>query len=566
MSGRPSHLMRREGVYWLRVRTPAHLRVRLGRGELRRSLGTMRPDLASLRASIALAWVRELCFLIPSMPTLTPSDIDALIVRFFRQLVDEVGIPTAPPGEDISLWADEQKVQLEEHGDEIEAQLQQGTVPGLVRGQLLTFLSKQGVLLKELPGQQRTNLEQGAARAALEQIKYLRFRLDKPVSAYVPDDQFFKDAFDAKFASGSASSMAGPTIGSAVKEYLAQRKSQWKVGTHRDNKKVLTWAEEVFGVATPIGAIKKTQVAELKQKLVTLAKHAKGDTIADRLTDDPDKRISSRTASKYFDFVSSFFSWAVNEQAYLEHNPASGLVVKFKKSKSAAAMSATPEAVKLFFESPLFQGRLYNKAHKPGPLVVREGEYWLFIVQLSTGMRVGEIAQLLCADVVLDGSPIPFMHVRTTDELGNTDAAKTAKTTSSIRKVPVPDLLISLGFSEFVEARRQTGKRLFVEFPSSADGSTSDAATKFASRYLERIGQKGPGKATHWLRHAWTDAMRAGGAPQHIISKIDGHALGGMADVYGAGDNLPACKEWIDKADFQFDLSATLFANAKKWQ
>lgn len=566
MSRRASHMMRREGVYWLRIRTPAHLRLRLGRGELRRSLGTTRPDLASLRASIALAWVRELCFHIPTMPTLTPDNINALIVQFFRQLVDEVGIPTVPPGEEIDLWADEQKVQLEELGDQMETQLKQGTVPGLVRGHLVSFLSKQGMLLKELPSQQRADLEQGATRAALEQTKYIRFRLDKPVGAYVPEDQLFKGAFEAKYASGSASGMTGPTVSSAIKEYLAQHKSQWKAGTYRDNEKVLAWAETFFGTTTPLGVVKKADVAGLRQKFLQLAKHAKGDTLEQRLTDDPDKRILPRTASKYFDFVTAFFAWTVNEQGYLEHNPASGLVVKFKKSKSAAAMSATPEAVKLFFESPLFQGRLYNKAHKPGPLVIREGEYWLCIIQLLTGMRVGEIAQLHCTDVVLDGAPIPYMHVRTTDELGNVDAAKTAKTTSSIRKVPVPDLLIALGFSEFVEARRKAGKRLFVEFPGSTDGSTSDAATKFASRYLERIGQKGPGKATHWLRHAWTDAMRAGGAPQHIISKIDGHALGGMADVYGAGENLAACKEWIDKADFQFDLNATLFASTEKWQ
>lgn len=559
-------MMRRDGVYWLRVRTPSHLRDRLGRGELRRSLGTTRSDLASLRASIALAWVRELCFLVPNMPTLTPTDINTLIVQFFRRLVDEVGIPTAPPGEDLSPWADEQMGQLEELGDQLEAHIQQGTIPGLVHGQFVTFLGKHGMSLEELPSQQRAGLEQGATRAALEQVKYFRFRLDKPVSAYVPDDQLFKSAFDSKFASGSSSEITGPTIGMAVKEYLAQHKSQWKAGTYRDNQKVLTWAEELFGATTPIQAIDKKNVVGLRQKFLQLAKHAKGDAIENRLADDPQKRISPRTASKYFDFGSALFAWAVNEQAYLEHNPATGLVVKFKKSKSAAAMSATPEAVKLFFQSPLFQGRVHNKPHKQGPLVIREGEYWLLIVQLLTGMRVGEIAQLLCADVVLDGAAIPYMHVRTTDELGNADATNTAKTTSSIRKVPVPDLLIDLGFSEFVEARRKKGKRLFVEFPSSTDGSTSDAATKFANRYLQRINQKTPGKATHWLRHAWTDAMRAGGAPQHIIYKIDRHSLGGMADVYGAGENLPACREWIDRADFQFNLRDTLFASTEKWQ
>lgn len=566
MSRHSSHMMRRDGVYWLRVRAPTHLRTRLGKGELRRSLGTTRSDIASLRVSVALAWFRELCFLLPSMPTLSAADINALVVQFFRRLTEEVGIPTVPPGEDISLWADEQHASLEDFGNQIEEDLQLGKVPGMVHTQLAAFLGKQGVALNELPAQQRADLEQGATRAALEQVKYIRFRLNKPVGTYLADDQLFKHALDAKLDASSEGGLAAISIGNAIKEYLAQRKPQWVASTYRDNQKVLTWAEELFGTAKPIGAVTKAHVAELKQKFVRLRKHATGGSFETRLTEDAEKRISARTASKYFDFVSSFFAWAEREQAYIEKSPAHGLVVSFNKTKSQAAKSATPDAVKAFVQSPLFQGHLHNKLHKSGPVVFRSGEYWLFIIQLLTGMRVGEVAQLLCADVVLDEGVVPHLHVRTTDEFGGTEGIKkTAKTMSSVRRVPVPDLLISLGFAEFHKERSKKGKQLFPEFPASNDGSTSDAATKFASRYLQRIKQKLPGKATHWLRHAWTDAMRAGGAPQYVIYLIDGHKLDGMAEVYGTGDSLTACKEWIDKANFQFDLGEALAASSSRW-
>lgn len=276
MSRHPSHMMRRDGVYWLRVRAPTHLRTRLGKGELRRSLGTTKADVASLRVSLALAWFRELCFLLPSMPTLSPTDINSLIVQFFRQLTDEVGIPTVPPGEDVGLWMHEQDASLEEFGNQIEEDLQLGKVPGLVHKQLAAFLLGQGVALSELPDKQRTDLEQGATRAALEQVKYIRFRLNKPVGPYLVDDQLFTNALDAKVAPSYASAASSPTISVAVKEYLAQHKSQWKSGTYRDNQKVLAWAEEIFGAATPITLVKKPQVAGLRQKFLQLEKHAKG--------------------------------------------------------------------------------------------------------------------------------------------------------------------------------------------------------------------------------------------------------------------------------------------------
>lgn len=563
MSRRPAHLMCRGGVYWVRLRVPTRLGVRLGRGEVRRSLRTCHRETAAIRAAVAVAWLKQLCVLLFSMPDLTTSDIDALILRFFKRLTENHLIPTVPKGHDLEIWQDEAAEMYSEMINGLQDSLLMGETPGLVLTNLKIAMKAEGVSLEELPAQARLRLEQGAIRATQEQYRYNRAMILDPGGSYQPTDLLFKGALNA---SATPPKAGGPKLASAVAEYLEEHKGEWAAKTHAENARVLGWVQDAFGKERPLASISKSDLSSLRSKFLGLRKRASSGSLESRIAHDDEARIAPKTASKYFGFVTAFLNWAANERGVIEVSPASGVTIKFKKDKkSGAAKSATDKAVRAFFETPLFQGHHAQKRHLPGVTVSRDGYYWLFVVQLTTGMRVGEVAQLLCADVDMSAE-VPVLHVRHTDEFGATDdVAKSIKTDSSVRRVPIPASLVKLGFAAFVERRKKTGPRLFSEFASEANRSPSDRATKFAQRYLERVGQKQQGKATHWLRHAWTDAMRNCGAPPYVISLVDGHKLPGMADVYGTGENLNACKEWIDKANFGFDVVEVLTRSKARW-
>ena len=95
---------------------------------------------------------------------------------------------------------------------------------------------------------------------------------------------------------------------------------------------------------------------------------------------------------------------------------------------------------------------------------------------------------------------------------------------------------VALGFLEFVSQRRlERTARLSPELRRDATGYYSGDATKFFSRYLERIGIKTAKTSFHSFRHNFEDACRNGEVPENIMNALQGHAERGMAARYGDG-------------------------------
>jgi integrase len=156
--------------------------------------------------------------------------------------------------------------------------------------------------------------------------------------------------------------------------------------------------------------------------------------------------------------------------------------------------------------------------HKPGNFTIRDWRYWLPLVALFSGMRLGEIAQLLVEDVQeMQGTWV--MHV-TTDG----DDEKKLKTVGSERVVPVHSELIALGFLRYHAALKKTGsKRLFPEIKPDSRGFMSGAPSKFLNTYLGRIGVKTKMLAMHSFRHLFADRLRKAGYLDNDFGFILGH-------------------------------------------
>ena len=360
---------------------------------------------------------------------------------------------------------------------------------------------------------------------------------------------------------------AGPpsiSLAEALAKFRAEKEESWAAKTLQDVKLVHPWIVEHFGAHTPLRSIKKAQAASFREGALRLKKHSAASTFADRQTDDVAQRISARTASKYLDFAVAFFNWAASEAGLIEHSPCSRLTIKFSRKKSKAAAAATAPALRDIFMSPLFQGHHPLKPWQKGPVVTRGDYYWAFVLQFYFGTRIGEIAQLRVRDIATDAD-VPYAHIRTTDDDGNLINGNTLKTANAHRKVPICDDLIALGFLDFVKRQRANNAYLLRSIAPSRGQSSSSKASKFAARYLERVGQKNAGKATHWLRHALANALRAARTPDYTLNQILGHAQDAMHAQYGTVEDVGAAKDAIDNADWKFNPRAVLLRSKPRW-
>lgn len=360
----------------------------------------------------------------------------------------------------------------------------------------------------------------GVARAEIEALKRADER-DVMDWTGTPADPLIRRAEKPK---------AAPT-GSRIMDYydrfLKQRASDISADTISQNKGVIQLFAEFVGEDLPVEQLRRKHVAEWRDQLYLMPKMAKQVTALKNLKfkeviAENQKlgrpTIDPKTINRYLSALSPFAKWlAANDMV---GNPimVDDMFIKLDRSKPKRA-PFSDEQLKALFGSPLFRGCLSDAVeHKPGNFAIRDWRYWLPLVALFSGMRLGEIAQLLVEDMQeMHGTWI--MHV-TTD--GDDD--KKLKTVGSERIVPVHSELIALGFLNYYAARKKAGsKRLFPEIKPDSRGFMSGVPSKFLNTYLDRIGVKTKTLAMHSFRHLFADRLREAGYLNSEFGFILGH-------------------------------------------
>lgn len=179
----------------------------------------------------------------------------------------------------------------------------------------------------------------------------------------------------------------------------------------------------------------------------------------------------------------------------------------------------------------LFGSRVFTAGERPTG-GRGEAAFWLPLLALFTGARLGELAQLTADDVQADERDGTPMLVFTKDAA----RGKHLKSPSAVRVVPVHPELLQLGWLEFVrQVREEHGPTAWL-FPliSPQHGSGDRAWSKWFNRYLGDCGVTGSNKVFHSFRHGFTDALRAAGAREDVSKALVGHADGSVHGRYGA--------------------------------
>ncbi len=218
------------------------------------------------------------------------------------------------------------------------------------------------------------------------------------------------------------------------------------------------------------------------------------------------RRLSASTVNGHLSSLSALFNWAIDQEHHaLTENPCSGCklptgTVVAEQRQQPADKPLTLEQLRAFFEGEETAAG-FDTPHK----------YWVPLIQLHTGARIGEICQLQPPDIVLIGDRIPAFRF----------VASTARGKSE-RRVPVHPKLIELGFLAYVAGLVGLAT-LWPGLIIPRLGSKGQNVGMWLSRHLERHGLKRSGRRTEAFRSTFQHHLRLAGVPETHINALLGH-------------------------------------------
>ena len=322
------------------------------------------------------------------------------------------------------------------------------------------------------------------------------------------------------------------TLGELVKRYKKEieNRSESTKKTYQTPMRLLC---EVFGETKRLDEITPDEA----ERLLGLLRHApinatkfypkmtleEAIEAADR--EGNTSRLSPKSLKNYFININGIFNYATGKKLIAE-NPFKDRYLRnafITDADEKEKAHFTTEQLNKLFSAPLYTGcKNDQKAFaKVGPNKPRRGRFWVPLLALFHGFRLGEVAQLYTEDVGDEGG-IPFLYIRETRADGS-KCDKHLKTKQSKRRVPLHPELVKIGFLDFVATRRQDAEhaRLFPELKSSG-GYFSNSLSDWFGGF--KAGLLGAGcKATfHSFRHHFRTALGEAGVP---IADVE--ALGG---------------------------------------
>ncbi|HXQ41760.1 MAG TPA: DUF6538 domain-containing protein [Candidatus Udaeobacter sp.] len=243
------------------------------------------------------------------------------------------------------------------------------------------------------------------------------------------------------------------------------------------------------------------------------------------------RRSAGVSARKRLGFLKTLLRLAV-DAGDLQENPADGIRIAEVERQQRLPFSAS-DLKAIFHRPPFIAGG------------ERGSTFWLILLGLHTGARLGELLQLVRSDIqVSDG--IEFINI--TNEGG-----RRLKTESSRRRVPIHPQLKALGFIDW--ARKENGG-LFAELlPTDADVQLSKEPSRGLMRLIRAAGIKDDLKTFHSFRHTFKDMCREVGVEEAIGDALTGHAGGGIGRRYGAGFSLAILANAVGKLRWPVDLT-----------
>ncbi|WP_421906069.1 DUF6538 domain-containing protein [Mameliella sp.] len=543
---------------YVRVYIPDDLRrAASGKAEVWRSLGTASKKeaklkapgvvgkvIASLRPDISTPSASEM----PSAPEPTREQIQAAALGVYHALLESDEDDRIHDAEASRPGGADNAAANRTYAQEVRQHLARGDLRhGDIEGWSghFGFHFKPGSVLRREFQHMLARAEAEAAERAAERD------LGLPLST--PADDLFRTPAAPYAPLASTSAPAAPTKPSAPAledlwpTYERQQGANLRSATLTDKKKILDVFIHHIGHGRAVDSITKAEAREYRDLLTRMPRHAgskartRGMSLKQlvELNDrEQGQAVSTRTVTKQVSVLSSIFGWLVRE-GHVTSNIWEHLAPAKERGQNKR-MPFTYTQLQHLIDSPLFTGCVgikdVRQKSTPGTFRATGPEYWLPLLGMFTGARLGELAQLEIGDIKQAEG---IDYIRITDQGG--DGARSVKSAAAIRSVPIHSRLVEFGFLEYVSKVRRAGSGgLFPTLTRSTKGQFNNASRHF-SRYLDAIDlpvAEDASKPTfHCLRHSFIDELRREHSEQEFRPLV-GHEEKTVTRGYGVKETL----------------------------
>jgi integrase len=285
-----------------------------------------------------------------------------------------------------------------------------------------------------------------------------------------------------------------------------------------------------------VAKITRKHVREFREALQAMPVRRSGDlrnatlpALRDWANAHPEaKRVSPATVNKVLGGVQAIAVWARDNGIIPDDLPWADPFSNMRLEEDAPNREPWQlEELKVLFSSPVFRQAARPEGGRG------EAAYWLPLLGLFTGARLGELAPLTVADVTTD-EPTGISTIRVTEDL---EQGRRLKNAGSRRVVPIHPELIRMGFLQFVERLRQSSgseARVFPLLTPGPKGGLGEGWSKWFGRYIRGLGITNRASVFHSFRHGFKDALRTAGVSEDVNDALTGHSGGGVGRAYGA--------------------------------
>ncbi|QOZ26155.1 site-specific integrase [Bradyrhizobium sp. CCBAU 51753] len=565
-----SNIQRRGGsaVYYVRLAVPKKLQAIVGKKEIWKSTGVRDPKSARVAALPILAKYRAQFEALSQRQEPTPGDLQAAIWRHYETLLTDdqrqrAAMPTAAMLQeakdklagDIASgaveWSDDPLVQVSAAADVIAmkgvaAFVREGRTAKLakLREHLATGetaliewaaddVIQRDRLLIEKGSPKYRELCQRLQRAEIQALERAAER-DAGNWAGVPADPTVAPADPTM---GKQKAAAGEGLWELYDRFESEKKASVSLDTWTQNRVIVGLFFEFIGETSHVSAITRKAVRDWKHALASWPvkalkiKEFEGMTFrkiieANKSVGKPS--ISENTTNRYLSAIAGFCDWLLNNE-YIEQDVIRGMFLSIDKKKQKV-FPYSDDQLRVIFESPLMTRCAGDdQEHKPGNVEIRDWRYWLPWIAAYTGARLGELAQLLTADVRQIHGAWCIHVTREGSRL------KSTKTSGSQRVIPIHSELIKLGLLDYHAKMVKRGEhQLFPELQPDTRGFFSRTPSRFFAGYFKRIGVKSDKSQNfHSFRHGAADAFRRAGYLDEQFGPLLGHTKATTTGRYG---------------------------------
>jgi len=336
-----------------------------------------------------------------------------------------------------------------------------------------------------------------------------------------------------------ARNFANGTLAEACDAFIDRRSREPKPPTVKQiaqYRSQLSVLKEACGPDTRLSTIKRAQARKLFEALTCLppgaAQHPAlaGLSVFDAAQESRRLRLkpmSPKTVNNYFTLYRSIFK---HESRFgsLKENPFALMSIRTAKT-GGEDRAFTEEELQLILSAPIFMGcRGRSRPFDTGTFLLDDWRFWAPLIAVTSGARIGEIAQLRPEDVSEVNGVWVFDF--------NDDGLKKLKAAASRRKVPVHDELLRLGLLSLRDRQRSSGNSSLLGISPRLNGNAGAGPGNWLrERFLPKVlSTKRAGTGFHAFRHAWITAARQAGVTREIRDRLSGHQSPGVSTSYGS--------------------------------